>query len=94
MAKEKTSTKRKSTKAPKDKYFWVIDGTVIRSVKELVDAIDTMDYNIFQHHVNDARNDFAAWVENVLNLENLARDLRTTTNKDRAVITVLRHLIK
>jgi len=93
MAKTKT-TKRKTARAPKDKYFWVVDGTVIRNLKELADSIDGMDYNIFMHHVNNGRNDFAQWVQEVLNQENLARELWSAPNKDRSVIAVLRHLVK
>ena len=94
MAKAQRTTKRKTTRAPKTKYFWVVDGTVIRSLKELAEAIDAMDNNIFQHHANSERNDFATWVKDVFELENLSRELRTTTSKDRTVITILRHLIK
>jgi hypothetical protein len=94
MAKAKTTTKRKTTKTSKDKYFWVIDGTVIRSLKELADAIDSMDNGVYEHHANCQRNDFASWVESVFKLENLGGELRSSYSKDRAVIVVLRHLIK
>jgi len=92
--KGKSSTKRKSSRAPKSKYFWVVDGTVIRGLKELAEAVDAMDYNIFEHHVNNGRNDFATWVEDVFELDNLSRDLRTTQDKNRTVITILKHLVK
>jgi hypothetical protein len=86
-------TARKKTVAPKGKYFWVVDGTVIRSVKELANAVDAMDLNIFHHHVNNDRNDFAQWVYDVFALKTLSREMRSTTNKDRTVIITLKHLL-
>jgi hypothetical protein len=88
------TTKKKTSKIPKDKYFWVVDGTVIRSVRELAEAIDTMDYNIFQHHVCNGRNDFATWLEDVFEEKNLGRELRESPNKDRVVICILKHLVR
>ncbi|MBW3012137.1 hypothetical protein KY311_03050 [Candidatus Woesearchaeota archaeon] len=88
------TTKKKKSVAPKEKYFWVVDGTVVRSVKELAYALDGMDLNIFHHHVNNERNDFATWVQDVFDLENLSRELRSTTNKDRSVIIILKSLVK
>jgi len=90
---EQKSARAKSV-APKGKYFWVVDGTVIRGIKDMAYAIDAMDLNVFHHHVNEGRNDFANWVEGVFLLKNLALELRGTTNKDRAVIITLKHLVK
>jgi hypothetical protein len=90
----KDETKRRISRAPKEKYFWVVDGTVIRSIKELAQAVDSMDYNIYQHHVNNGRNDFAQWIEDVFKLTSLGRELRQSNNKDRTVITILKHLVR
>lgn len=84
---------RKKDKAPKGKYFWVVDGTVIRGLKELATAIDGMDLNIFHHHVNSGRNDFATWVEGVFNLKTLSMELKSTDNKDRTVIAILKYFV-
>jgi hypothetical protein len=92
-AKSEPKTRAKSV-AQKDKYFWVVDGTVIRSVKEMAYAVDAMDLNVFHHHVNNERNDFANWVEGIFGLKNLGMELRGTTNKDRTVIITLKHLVK
>jgi hypothetical protein len=86
--------KRKLSRASKDKCFWVSDGTVIRSVKEMAHTIDTMDFGVFQHHVSNDRNDFANWVKDVFGMETLSREMRMTQNKDRMVITILKHLVR
>lgn len=53
--------------APPDKCFWVNHGPVLRNLAELRDALaHHISDAQFAHHVDTGRNDFADWVEAVL----------------------------
>jgi len=68
---------------PKDKYFVLKDGTVIRSLFELSKALDSMQEAVFTHHVNANRNDFYNWIKDVVKDKALAEDvLNSRTNKE------------
>ncbi len=67
---------------PEDKYFYAIDGTVIRSLGELPDALRNMSPEAFSHHVNDDKNDFHAWVNDVFAHSSLARKLKRARRKE------------
>jgi len=53
-------------------YFWLKNGGSIKSIDELPDALDVMPNEIFSHHVNDHKNDFSRWVNDVFDNKELA----------------------
>nr|MCK4929839.1 hypothetical protein [Nanoarchaeota archaeon] len=70
------------TSIPSDKYFKVVDGTVIRHLAELPDALRNMNPETFASHVNNERNDFYDWVKDVFNHSTLARKIRNVKRKE------------
>jgi hypothetical protein len=73
--KKKVSTKKSSTAkgrkkalvvAVGDSCFWVNYGPALRDLLELRNALYSISEEQFKHHVNEIRNDFAIWVEGVL----------------------------
>lgn len=73
--------------------FWVNNGPVLRNIKDLKEALAVMNEETFNYHVNKERNDFAAWVKDVLRDEALGNKLlKTKTLKSvaKAVETRLR----
>ncbi len=64
-----------------DKCFWVSNGWIIRSLKELPLALRKMNNDTFVYHVNKGKNDFANWVADVVGDKKLAASIRTTYNK-------------
>ena len=79
---------------PKDKYFRVANGTVIRSVWEFEPSLAVMGDETFRYHVNQQKNDFAAWAADVLGDDELSKALRETPGKQDMRIAVLRRLVK
>ena len=79
--------------ANSDHYFFVNDGTVLRNVLDLSKQLDKMADEVFEHHVNDMKNDFASWIKEVFKEEKLAEELLKTTNKDKTQIILLKHVI-
>jgi hypothetical protein len=65
-----------------EKFFYVADGSVIKSLQELPDALRSMNPDTFAYHVNGQKNDFHCWVKDVFQHQSLARKIRTAKNKD------------
>ena len=64
-----------------DTFFYVSDGQVVRSLKELSDVLGAMSDETFRHHVKKNRNDFSKWVLKVLRDRKLARELSPIRNR-------------
>lgn len=81
---------------PEEKAFWVNDGngTLIRNVYELSEAIDNMKEKIFKFHVNKKKNDFSEWIRHVLEEEKLADEVARLVMKDKIQIVLQRHVIQ
>ena len=56
------------------------DGKVLKSLRELFDALAVMDYTIYYSHANPSKNDFANWVEGVFKLHDLASEMRKASS--------------
>lgn len=97
-AKKATKGSNKKTKkdlvhAPAEQCFWVTDGRVLSNLAELRDALDAMADDIFSYHVSKEKNDFADWVEHVLDDSELATKMRKAKKPKTAhkvVVTRLR----
>jgi hypothetical protein len=59
-----------------EKSFWLSDGRTLKNLKELKDALDTMDEEVWNFHVSAEKNDFANWVEGVFGDKQLGISLR------------------
>ena len=46
-------------------YFKLVDGKMLKSVPELLEALKNMDDWVYQHHVNQERNDFVNWLRDI-----------------------------
>jgi hypothetical protein len=81
-------------KAKPEEFFWTCDGKVIKSVKELAEALDSMEDQVYYNHVTSERNDFSNWVRSIFNEKTLAKNLTQTNNRLEAQLVTLKHLIK
>jgi hypothetical protein len=81
-SREKVSSKTKVwNDVHHENRFWVNDGNVLKNLQELPGALRNMDAETFMHHVNDEKNDFANWVNDVVGEKTLARDLLALKSK-------------
>lgn len=78
--------------APDEKCFWTTDGRVLKDLEQLHLAFGSMNDEVFLHHVTKEKNDFADWVEIVLEDAACAADLRRSRKTTTAKTTVARHL--
>ncbi|MGV8141538.1 MAG: hypothetical protein ACP5NW_03810, partial [Candidatus Woesearchaeota archaeon] len=56
--------------------FVTVDNHSIKNIRDLYDYLESCDEAGFKYHVNEHKNDFAEWVENVLLFPELATNLR------------------
>lgn len=71
-----------------DKCFWANNGAVIKNLYELYNSLETMDEATFSHHVNELRNDFYNWVNDVIKDRKLADKLAGIKTKAEAAKSV------
>jgi hypothetical protein len=96
MLKRKTKKKPLVT-AQGSLAFWVYEGPVyegpvLANLRDLRDALASMDDVTFVYHVNEDKNDFANWVRDVLNDVELSRKLSRTKRRPTAHKTVADHV--
>ncbi len=69
--------------APGNQFFRLETGQVLHSLKELKEALKTMPKEVFDAHVNNQKNDFASWTEHVFKENDLANQMRQTTDQQK-----------
>lgn len=74
-----------------DKEFWICDNRRLKSLKELAEALRSMDENVFAAHSNREKKDFSNWVHDVIGDNQLAQQL-ATKDKNKALIAVLKRI--
>jgi lactate dehydrogenase-like 2-hydroxyacid dehydrogenase len=68
--------------------FYFKNGVVVKSLDALTDALDDATEADFQHHVDDDRNDFATWINDVIGDSELARDVKQATTLEELKTTL------
>ena len=66
----------------KKKAFIVKDGTTLQSVKDLYGHLAIISDEHFKHHVNEKKNDFAVWIEDVHGDKFIAAAVRRARSKE------------
>ncbi|MFH1398512.1 MAG: DUF5752 family protein [Candidatus Woesearchaeota archaeon] len=91
----KTKPKAKHLRnADPNRYFMLSDGRIVKNLLELADVMDDLTEEVFNHHVNGTKNDFAAWVKDTFGDEVLAEKLKSNSSKHDHQIHILRHIIR
>lgn len=75
------------------KEFVAHNGERYHSLYELAIALKNMDQDTFNNHVNNEKNDFAAWVAGVFKNEKFAEKLKTAKNKDQLELALLKEAV-
>jgi len=71
-----------------DYSFWCFDGLIFRNMRDLMVGLASMSGDTFSYHLNHAKNDFSKWVNDVIEDEKLAQDLKNSTTQREAARTV------
>lgn len=71
-----------------EKHFFLHGGGTLTTLDELFAELQTMDRHVYDHHVNEERNDFANWVRDVMGDRFLAKNIELSKDRDQ----LLKHL--
>ena len=74
-------------------YFKLIDGSELKNVLDLANALPTMSDDVFYSHANGGKNDFSNWVRDIYEDHELADRLSKCNGPSETELTVLRHLL-
>lgn len=77
---------------PGEKAFWFCNGTRALNLYQLVDTVEHTSDEVFDYHVSGAKNDFAVWVRDVLEDQQLYDLIWHERSKYWFVQKVRRHL--
>ena len=77
---------------PPEKAFWAANGWIIRNMEEMPAALENMSDETFAYHVKKDKNDFAAWVKDVVGDKSLAATMRLVKNRNSAIDVVKRRI--
>lgn len=60
---------------PDEFAFVVRDGKVLKSLKDVVKAMEQINDDIFGYHANKEKNDFSNWIRDVMHYHDLAHNI-------------------
>lgn len=80
----KEHAERRLANVPDQYVFWCNDGRMIRSIRELKEALELMSEATYAYHANREKNDFSNWIKDIIGDEKLARDLSKSSDKRQA----------
>jgi hypothetical protein len=69
---------------PGEYEFWCNDGRIVKSMRELQETLEQMSDAVYAYHANAEKNDFSAWVKDVLIDQRLALDLSKSADRSEA----------
>lgn len=75
------------------KTFYLENGTTFSNVEGFAKRLLEMSEDVYNHHVTPAKNDFANWLRDSMNEENLAEKIDSGLSKMETELEVLRHLV-
>jgi len=90
---KKKSSSKKLTSAKPENYFILVSGAPLKNLKELVNALGTMNDWVFRHHVNESRNDFANWIKDVLKENELAEEIQNVRSIQDMEYKMLKYMV-
>lgn len=80
--------------APEEFEFYLQDGQKLKSVYELVDALEHMSDDIFKQHVNEGKNDFSSWIKDVFEEPSVAKELNNVQDRIEMQKVLMKKLIE
>lgn len=83
-AKLKYDAQKFLTLVPEEYVFRCHDGRILKSMKELGEALAVMADETFAYHSNSDKKDFSNWMRDVIGDEKLAKDLENALDRNQA----------
>ncbi len=73
-------------------YFSVINGVVLKNVKELASLLETIHIDHFGYHVNEHKNDFYNWIKFSVGDEDLSERIKEAKSPDVMRLIILERI--
>jgi hypothetical protein len=83
---------KRLNRVPQDDELHLANGQVIRSLRELEDALIEMSSDTYARHVSSEKNEFAGWVKTVIGDEQLAKEIEEAHNRPIAAKIIARRI--
>lgn len=94
-AKKRAATKKKVfIEIPEDKFFILINGDKIKHYVELADKLEHLEQHVIHHHITPYRHDFANWIKDVFDEEELAKKISKINEPEKIRLLIYKHIIK
>jgi hypothetical protein len=90
---EVTIKKKSLGEAPEECCFVLSDGQKLKSLFDLARSLDKMTDDMFNFHVNETKNDFSNWINDVFEMPDLAKEISGFDNRVGAELAVLKKLV-
>jgi hypothetical protein len=74
-----------------EEYFILRNGHPVRSLQELIEALEYISDATFEHHVTEHRNDFANWIRDVIGEPELAQEVQSCEDRADMLRALLAH---
>ena len=81
----KSQAEKYLSKVPEQNVFWCNNGTVLRDIRELRDALANMPDQTYAYHSNEIKKDFSDWMRDIVGDKKLADDLVTARSREDAL---------
>lgn len=88
----KEEAERRLSNVPEEHVFRCHDGSILRSMRELGAAFNSMTDENYAYHSNAERQDFSSWVRDIIGDDKLARDLAKSPDRAKAAKKVAERL--
>lgn len=93
-ASTKKSTKKKVFSVlPNDKKFHLLNGQVVNDYLELADSLEQLEDHVIEHHITEVHNDFASWIKEVFDDEELAKKVAEAHAPKAIRLVIYKHLV-
>lgn len=92
--KRAVSKKKVFIEIPEDKFFILINGEKIKHYVELADKLEHLEQNVINHHITPYRHDFAKWIKDVFDEEELAEKISKVNEAEKIRSLIYKHIIK
>lgn len=77
-----------------DKYFFLSNQKQLKSIKDLADELEKISVGEFHHHVNNHKNDFANWINDVFKQKTLANKVGKTKDIKDTRLIIYKYLLE
>ena len=85
--------KRFLADVPEEYVFWCSNGHILRNMRELAEALNTMTDEAFAYHSNAQKNDFSNWVRDIIRDDELASSLMKASSRTKAAEIVSERIV-